>query len=187
MSTLRTALVIEVPEAAEAVADIRRELDPYALRGVPPHITLTFPFIPVAQLVDDDLNRLAGLWSAFPEFEHALVDTAWFGDDVLWLATDGDAVVRSMTDAVTKAFPQHPPYEGKFEDVVPHLTIAERGSRAAMQTAQAAVRSQLPIRVHTQDVTLLEEEPSGMWVRRTSFALMDGSLDPGEQLGLSPQ
>lgn len=149
-----------------------------ALRGVPPHITLTFPFVPVAQLDDDVLMRLGDLWSTFPEFEHALVDTAWFGDDVLWLATDGDVVVRSMTDAVTKAFPQHPPYEGKFADVVPHLTIAERGSPASMHTAEAEVRSVLPIQIRTQTVTLLAERSSGMWVRRTSFALKQAGCGP---------
>lgn len=40
LSVRRTALVVEVPEVDDAVANIRRELDPMAGKGVPPHVTV---------------------------------------------------------------------------------------------------------------------------------------------------
>ena len=55
------------------------------------------------------------------------------------------------------AFPDHPPYGGAFDDVVPHLTVGEsrRGSASALQAAEATVSPQLPIRAHIDRAVLI--------------------------------
>ena len=58
--------------------------------------------------------RMAGVSAAGPlrtvrAFTHNFVRTAWFGDEVLWLASDAAPVFRSLTQLVWTAFPAYPP------------------------------------------------------------------------------
>jgi hypothetical protein len=58
---------------------------------------------------------------------------------------------------VWKRFPQHPPYGGIFDDVVPHATVGEsrRGSLAELRAAEVATRAHLPIRTRIERVLLI--------------------------------
>lgn len=140
----RSALVVLVGEAGPDVRELRRELDPTSRLGVPAHVTVLFPFMPPDEITDDVLGRLADVFGVVAPFEHAFVRTEWFGDDVLWLASDADAAFRSMTELVVDAFPAFLPYEGQFDDVVPHLTVADRGPMRAMRAAERRTHAQLP-------------------------------------------
>lgn len=173
MAGSRSALVVLVGEAEPAVGELRHELDPVAQLGVPAHVTVLFPFTPSEEITHDVLLRLATLFRTVPTFQHSFVRTEWFGNDVLWLASDADAAFRSLTGMVADAFPNHPPYEGQFDDVVPHLTIADRGRMDAMRAAERKVQPHLPIHASTRAVTLLVEQPSGRWETAESFALAD--------------
>jgi hypothetical protein len=52
-----------------------------------------------------------------------------------------------MTAAVWQEFPDHPPYQGAFPDVIPHLTIGStrRGDLAGMTRAASEIAPELPI------------------------------------------
>lgn len=174
-SVLRTALVVEVPEVEPAVGDIRRDLDPMAGRGVPPHVTVLFPFVPLDQLDATIVARLESIFRQAAPFEHCFVGTQWFGDEVLWLASDADVQLRGLTDLVVAEFPAYPPYGGEHADVVPHLTIAEHAQPDAMRSAETQVGARLPICVVTTAVSLLAEKPSGDWRVERRFVLGQGA------------
>ena len=167
----RTALLVVVPESEPAVAQLRFALDPVARLGVPAHVTVLFPFMPASEIRDEVTDQLTALFGTVPAFTHNFVRSAWFGDEVLWLASDAAQVFRSLTQLVWTAFPAYPPFEGQFDDVVPHLTIANRGSFDEMQAAERTVQRHLPIVVTTRAVTLMVEQPSGRWETSASFAL----------------
>jgi 2'-5' RNA ligase len=166
-------LIVVVPEAETAVSQFRCRLDPVAQLGVPAHVSVLFPFMPAPEIDNDVVARLAALFRAAPAFKYYFVRTDWFGDEVLWLAPDASEEFRSLTSLVWSAFPAYPPYEGKFDDVVPHLTIADRGSVEEMQAAEQTVQGYLPIRAVTCAVTLMVEQPSGRWESAESFSLSD--------------
>jgi 2'-5' RNA ligase len=167
----RTALVVLVPEAEAVVGRLRDELDPAARLGVPAHVTVLYPFVPASEVVDDVVARTAALYRSVPRFRHDLVRTGWFGDEVLWLAPDAGEDFRSLTGRVWAAFPDHPPYEGRFDDVVPHLTVADHGPVGTMRAAERALRDRLPISAVARAVTLLVEQTSGRWSPAMSFPL----------------
>ena len=125
-TVLGSGLIIEVPDAEPAVGEPRSRLDGNARLGIPAHITVLFPFMPPAYVDDAVLHRLAGIFAAVSAFEHRLVRTSWFDEDVLWLAPEDVAPFRSLTESVHREFPDYPPFGGRYEDVVPHLTIADR-------------------------------------------------------------
>jgi hypothetical protein len=115
--------------------------------------------------------RLAALFRTVPAFTHNFVRTARFGDQALWLDSDAARLFRSLTQLVWTAFPAYPPFEGRFDEVVPHLTIADHGPVDEMQAAEQTVQRHLPISAITQAVTLMVEQPSGRWDAAESFPL----------------
>lgn len=173
MKGRRTALIVAVPEAEAAVGELRLHLDPAARLGVPAHVSILFPFVPAAQIDDRVLSRVADVFSATPSFEYGLVRSQWFGDRVLWLAPDTADEFRTLTGSIWHEFPAYSPYEGKFEDVVPHLTIGDRGPTEAMRAAEREIQGQLPIQSVVRAATLMVERESGRWEPVTSFALGD--------------
>ncbi|CAM5691577.1 hypothetical protein SCHAM137S_06449 [Streptomyces chartreusis] len=65
------------------------------------------------------------------------------GFPVLYLAPEPDTHFRRLTDAITERWPENPPFGGQFDDVVPHLTVAQGQD----EDAGAALLTGLPKRV----------------------------------------
>ena len=165
----RTGLVIAVPEAEPAVAAHRLRLDASAALGAPAHVTVLFPFAPAGDLDHDALGLVVG---AVPAFPYRFSRTAWFDDRVLYLAPDDEAPFRELTDRVLAAFPAYPPFEGVFDDVVPHLTIGHDQPVRTLRAAEEDVRPHLPVEGHATEVLLLaQDEPGGRWRTAASFPL----------------
>src|SRR5262245_50248923 len=120
-----TALVVLVPEAEPAVAALRAAHDSSAALGVAAHVTLLFPFVPLARWHAGLDAQLAALFSRFVAFDARFRDTARFGDAVLYLAPEPAEPFSALTEAIAAAFPEHPPYEGVHPAVIPHLTVAD--------------------------------------------------------------
>lgn len=167
----RSALVVVVPEVESAVSDIRLRLDPVAEQGVPAHVTVLFPFMPADRIDDDVRATIADAVGGTACFDTAFTTTDWFGQDVLWLAPNCGPEFRSLTWRLSQAFPDYPPYAGQHDDVVPHLTIADRAPLGEMQAADRSVQRALPIHSTVHAVTLLVEQPSGEWATVVSFPL----------------
>jgi len=156
MTEPRTALVVEVPEAALAVDPWRERTSPAKpSNGVPAHVTVLFPFVPAAEIDDDLLVDLRELFATLPSFRFELRESRHF-PAVLYLAPEPPEPFVSLTEAVAAAYPRFPPYEGVFDEVVPHLTAAE-GEHAVLSRAEGEIRQWLPIAAEAREVLLLEE------------------------------
>jgi 2'-5' RNA ligase len=166
-----SALIVEVPEAEAAVARHRERLDANAALGVPAHFTVLFPFMPSEAIGPPVLSQLEDLFAAFGGFRFELVRTAWFGDEVLWLAPRDPAPFRSLTGRVQEAFPAFPPFEGQYDDVVPHLTVGHGHPPADLRAAGESVRAHLPIEARAAAVTLMTQSAGGQWARGARFPL----------------
>ncbi len=144
-----------------AVALHRQGLDVAASWGVPAHLSVIYPFVPPSQVDDDALFRLAEAVRRVPEFDCTFARTAWFGEDVLWLAPDPDGPFRALTRSVLAAFPDHPPYGGVHGEPIPHLTVAEsrRGNPAQLHAAERAVAARLPVSARIRTAALLTGRP----------------------------
>jgi hypothetical protein len=156
----RTALIVEVPEAEPAVGALRLEHDSSAALGVPAHVTILFPFV-APDDIDD--NALEQLFARFRPFAFTLDRVERFDDGVTWLHPEPSLPFVDLTAAVAQRWPDHPPYEGAFDEPIPHLTVSE---------TPIDVDVQLPIASRAHEVTLIEEqEATGRWVSRRSYPL----------------
>ena len=168
----QSALIIEVPEAEPAVRQHRLHLDASAPLGVPAHITILFPFMPPETIDQAALARLGELFAHVSRFRFVLDRTDWFGDDVLWLGPGDARPFRALTQRVFGAYPAYPPFEGQFDDVVPHLTIGQGQPLNALRSAEVSVQACLPIEASADGVTLMTQQSAGgHWAKIAFFKL----------------
>ncbi|MCW2965197.1 MAG: hypothetical protein JWO17_2449 [Actinomycetia bacterium] len=157
----RTALIVPVPEAEPQIGELRLAHDPSAALGVPAHVTILFPFLDAADLDD---AAIADLMAEFPAFDFVLDRVERFPDGVTWLHPAPSLPFVDLTAAVWQRWPERPPYEGAYDEVIPHMTISE---------SPIDVQLELPIVARAREVMLIEEdEPSGRWAARLHLPLL---------------
>lgn len=164
-----TGLIITVPEAQPAVGRWRSQYDNSAAAGVPPHITVLYPFLH-RDLVDASVvSELAALVAEHPAFDVELPECRRF-PDALYLALVPDAGLRALTAAVGARWPEAPPYGGNVADPVPHLTIAQGQDPAVFDQIEQDVTARLPIAARVAWVRLISYDGS-RWLAEYSFGL----------------
>ena len=115
---------------------------------------------------------LAAAIATVPRFSATFESTGWFGTNVLWLAPKPAAVFGALTTAVADAFPDYPPFGGRHEEVIPHLTVGHGVAASELREAAAGVLSCLPIRANVTEVALwCGTDVPGGWRRTMGFPL----------------
>lgn len=168
-----SALIIEVPEAESLVGRWRLAHDPSAALGIPAHVTVLYPFVPPARIGPDTYAALREICTAFAPFAAELRFVASFAGGVVYLAPEPADRFRALTTAAWERFPGHPPYEGRFEDVVPHLTIGESPpdqGRDLQREAHGTLAGRLPLPFRVDHVSLFVAS-DGRWSSTAQFAL----------------
>ncbi|BBH69589.1 hypothetical protein ACTI_62740 [Actinoplanes sp. OR16] len=173
MEPTQSALIVPIPEAEPAVSGLRERLDSAARWGIPAHITVLYPFLSPAQLTPAVLAAVRLVAAGVPRFFLSLDRIAWFTDRVLWLAPDPAEPFRELTNRIATRFPQAQPYEGVFDEVVPHLTVGHDHPKADLDAAAEQVRPHLPIRARVTSLRLITGLPqgAGSWHTVTDFPL----------------
>ncbi|HET7807153.1 MAG TPA: 2'-5' RNA ligase family protein [Gaiellaceae bacterium] len=166
---MRTAVLVHVPEAEPVVGAWRREHTNDAPLGMPPHVTILHPFVPRAGLAEAE-PRLAELVARHEAFGATFARTARF-PSLLYLQPEPAEPFQRLTEAVAAAWPEHPPYEGAHDTVVPHLTIAESEDASLLDSIAAEVERQLPLRRRVEHVSLFVEDDGGRWSEHSRLPL----------------
>jgi 2'-5' RNA ligase len=170
-----TAIVVEVPEAELLVGFLRREHTPDGAEGLPAHLTILYPFTDTDVLVAGRIRRVCKVLESFSPFDFALCGTGRFPTTthtVLYLAVEPPEPFIALTEALAAEFPEHPPFGGQFDAIVPHLTVAISPDRDLLDQIEEQVLPQLPIRARTREVALFEQGETG-WSRHTGFQLRE--------------
>ncbi|MBL7257852.1 2'-5' RNA ligase family protein [Paractinoplanes lichenicola] len=173
MEPTHSALIVAVAEAEPVVAAHRDRFDRAASWGVPAHITVLFPFLAPAALDERVLAAVGQAAASVPAFFFDLAAVRWFGERVVWLAPQPAEPFVALTAAVTARFPAVRPYEGAFDEVVPHLTIGHDHPVANLRAAADAVGPRLPIHARVTALRLITgvPEPGPSWTTRHEFPL----------------
>ena len=146
-----TALLVRLPEIGPLIATW---FDRGPHDGVGAHVTVLVPFLPADQIDEAVIERLTGLLRGFEAFDVRFSRTGRF-PTVLYLKPEPEQTFRAMTDAVYGAWPDYPPYQGKYEDSTPHLTVLIDAGADEYDEAQAAVEQLLPLEARAVAVDLL--------------------------------
>jgi 2'-5' RNA ligase len=134
---------------------------------MPYHVTVIYPFLS-ASAIDPEVERaLDEIAAASARFGFQLAAVGRFAE-VLFIAPQPAEPFVALTNAVHARWPEHPPYAGEFEDVVPHVTVASGPEPAGLASA---VEAALPIKATALELWLLTQRTRGGWVARNRFAL----------------
>lgn len=162
--TDQSLLDLALPEAGDIMLHVRShfqgELPP---AGVPPHITLQYPWMPPAQIDERVLAEACSLFAAFPAFDFSL-RLGWFGREVLLLVPDDPTPLIRLTEAILRRWPEYPYYGGQYDAIEPHVTLAF-GNEASLSALAAEIAGHVPIRARASAVTLNTGEPGHMSIR----------------------
>ena len=88
----------------------------------------------------------------------------------------GPSPLCALTRCVAEAFPDFPPYEGQVgaaeSETSPHLTVGKGHPVTGLRSAEASVRSHLPIDGEATAVTLMTQASTGgQWTKTATFPL----------------
>jgi 2'-5' RNA ligase len=134
---------------------------------MPPHVTLIFPFADSAD-VDPLIPAVGAELEAFAPFAVAFRDTGRF-PGTLYLEPEPAAPFVAMTEALVQAFPEFPLYAGEFEEIVPHVSVAQ-GDEALLDRVEEGLPALGDVTARVERAWLVEDRPEG-WRRHTAFPL----------------
>jgi len=155
-------VLVHVPEAEPVVGEWRLKHTYDAPLGIPAHVTLLFPFLSADELSAEVEERLARVLGAAEPFDVTFARTARF-PEVLYLQPEPSEPLSALTRAIAAEWPEHPPYEGAHEVVIPHLTVAEGDAEELLQRIESDVEPKLPVHKHVSEAQLFAEDEAGRW------------------------
>jgi 2'-5' RNA ligase len=162
-----SALVVPVPAAAEATGAWSGDAEALRPAGMPYHVTVLYPFVR-ADLIDSEVDgALREVAAACPPFTFTLAEVDRF-DEVLFIAPRPPDRFVALTRQIHARWPQHPPYGGEFEQIVPHLTLSIGTEPPGLADS---VRARLPIAARADELWLLVPAGGGAWSLRSRFPL----------------
>jgi 2'-5' RNA ligase len=149
------AIVVLVPEAEPLIGTHRARHTAEGAHGMGAHVTLLYPF------TDDDraLAEAAEVVAEFPAFDFTLAAAMRFPENrrVLCLRPEPDAPFRELTTALVRAFPDFPPYGGKYAQVIPHATVAIADD-VVLDAIERELAGSLPIAARATEAAVMERE-----------------------------
>ena len=142
------------------------------------HVTILFPFIPRAQIDAAARAALGTLFASVAPFGYRFAHVERFDDTTVFLAPDRVEPFTHLTQLVQRRWPEHPPYGGAFNVVVPHLTVGDRllpGQVAALAgETEIRLRERGPIIGRATAVALLVADESDRFSIDSTYPLGSG-------------
>jgi len=164
-----SVLQVPVPELEEFVRGRTLHYDASYLSTDPDHVhahvTALGPFADA--LTPDIERRIAAIAAETPAFDFVLAQVATFADGIIHLLPEPDEPFRKLTARLAAEFPEHPPYEGRYGDVAPHLTLDLLSPDVTEASTLALLDGVLPARCRATRLDLAWYEPHATGVRRS--------------------
>lgn len=155
-----TALVVTVPEAESLVGRWRERED-----GIPAHVTVLVPFLPISRIDDTVRAELRALFQQHPAVDVGFRRVGRFPEVVYLAPEPAEAFVR-LTESVVARWPETPPYGGAHDTIIPHLTLGR-----ADVVEESALDGELPLTSRARAVTLLVCVDGERWTESETFPL----------------
>jgi hypothetical protein len=172
--SLRTYLALVLDGQNAELAAAHDELYPERVaEHIPLSITLLYPWIPVDEATQDEVDGLAGFLAARPSFEFELTRVAEFSAAVAYAVPEPDDVLRPLMRGLWARYPDFPPYGRPGTDPPPHATLARLDvpPPRTLEGVQARVAALLPARFVAAEVTVMEEIEPDVWRAREHLPL----------------
>lgn len=166
-----TGIDLQIGKRAQMLDPWRNDTVEVATLGVPPHITLLYPWRS-APLEERDLQLLEETLTGFEPFELCFDRLATLEVGVIYLGLKGERAPRAMMKAIFTAFPDTPPYGGVFANPASHLTVAKCAPKNPVTLHnEFAEELGLPPKRRVDEVVVMEEREEKRWFNRYTVRL----------------
>ena len=153
-----SVLVVAVPALEELVRERTRHYDAAFVAAdrdfAHAHVTLLGPFVDAADLTERVRADVAGVVCRRRGFTASFGRVAQFPDGMIHLLPDDDRPFRRLTADLAAAFPDHPPYGGRYPDPRPHVTLDRAGPGVDVETVRRWTAPLTPARMEVDEVRL---------------------------------
>lgn len=166
-----SGVLVPVLNVGPLVQELRLQYDPSAKAGIPPHITLMFPFLPPSELTEPKIDALEALLSVEDRFEFSLTRVREFEQGVVYLEPEPAEPFIRFARKIGDSFGLLP-FGGEFGDTpVPHLTVTTPDSGLTRLEIATRLAPVLPIRTVADAAWLMVGNTSSTWtiVREMPF------------------
>jgi len=167
-----TTLIALTPEVESAVGSWRSRFDPWTRRGVPAHITLLSPFLPLSQLGDRVREQLAFLLSKHRQTEIELARVEQLPGAVSLLPGSA-GVLLQITRELLNEWPELEARSRTVNGRPHHITIACTEDPVLFNEIRVDVGRSLPIKTRLCDVLLLAAQHDEMVTEIARFRFQD--------------
>ncbi|MDA3642544.1 2'-5' RNA ligase family protein [Saccharopolyspora indica] len=162
-----TALVVPLPEADPLLAAVADRF-PDAVRPLPAHLTLLYPFLPAGALDEQVFAALDEVFADQPPLRVEFAECRRASGFAALLPDPADGL-SALVGELRRRWPDLLPYDGRFgAEVDLHVTVALNTAEA---TADAVTREIIPeftpIRAHLREARLIAFH--GQWQLRRRF------------------
>jgi hypothetical protein len=144
------------------VDEHRMRYDPSARAGIPPHITVMYPFLAPSQLTEVTLRELDDLLGTVERFDYSVVAVREFESGIQYLAVEPEAPFLAITASVGERF-RVQPYGGVYTRLVPHLTVSQDAAAFERQRIESALTGFLPSSCVASQVWLMVGHSERSW------------------------
>lgn len=168
--TRPTALYVPVPSGQRLLETARASGARAPGAGLPPHVTVLYPFLPGHRVGPTSGRHLGRLARGVPAFELRLASLARFPQGVLYVEPEPTEPFLQLVDAVRRQWPGLEPYGGAFDDVVPHLTVSTGPEPDGLAAALVPL---LPVAATAEVLALAWRDWQGRWRVLAEYPLGD--------------
>jgi 2'-5' RNA ligase len=171
---LTTALTILAPHEVQAIAvpTMHRYCHDSLIR-MAAHITILFPFVPIARL-DSACDTLRELCASVEPFDITMNGYGHF-PLVAYMQPKDDMPIRALCQKVFAAFPDTAPYWGIHgNDPTPHMTVGEFASEAEQGQAILPDYAPMTFRVTRLHVMYGVDKVALPWITHAVIPLKRG-------------
>ena len=156
----------------DKVAKWRKKYVESALHGMPPHITLLFPFKNPKEINTEVINKLKTIFSKITPFSYSLIGINTFPSVIFMEPLEKERFIK-LTKKLLKMFPDTSLYGNEFSGINPHLTIARIDNRKEFNHVKMLIskslESKLPINMASKEAWLMEKK-DGEWLIKQKFS-----------------
>ncbi|HET6874937.1 MAG TPA: 2'-5' RNA ligase family protein [Acidimicrobiales bacterium] len=163
--TGRTALIVPLFIADPGLRRLLHRTHP-ALEM--PYATVFWPYLDPSEV---DAPALAAAVASQPAFDVSFERVGWFGDRVAFLQPTRPEPLIELTRTVADRHPGLEPYEGRFKEVIPHVTIGEDLPVARLRALAAQAERRLPVQVRAEQVAWVAVGEDGRFDVLSRFPL----------------
>ena len=168
-----SAIILPFPELSPMVDVWRTASVDVAEKGVPPHITLLYPWRSGA-VSRADIDLVVQACQKTARFIVLFNCVDYFSGGAVYLGLEDNRDVLALMQSIWQVFPESPPYAGQHDGSIPHLTIAQTNPASVSVDSgeiSQALEAELPVTANVDHVAIISQDSNGWWHELTSIEL----------------